>query len=63
MKAAAVTFDIGGVIYSDDVFKRAIFIALNKLSAGVNQDDFDQVYNAHLNHNQAPFEVSCVRSF
>ena len=48
MKAAAVTFDIGGVIYSDDVFKRAIFIALNKLSNGVTQDEFDQVYNAHL---------------
>lgn len=48
MKVSAVTFDIGGVIYSDDVFKRAIFIALNKLSAGVNQVEFDQVYNAHL---------------
>ena len=48
MKVSAVTFDIGGVIYSDDVFKRAIFIALNKLSAGVNQAEFDQVYNAHL---------------
>jgi len=33
MRPAAVTFDIGGVIYSDDVFKRAIFIALNKLSS------------------------------
>lgn len=48
MKASAVTFDIGGVIYSDDVFKRAIFIALNKLSTGVNQAEFDQVYHDHL---------------
>lgn len=48
MQPLAVTFDIGGVIYSDDVFKRAIFTALNKLSTGVKQADFDQVYQEHL---------------
>jgi putative hydrolase of the HAD superfamily len=48
MQPLAVTFDIGGVIYSDDVFKRAIFTALNKLSTGVKQTDFDQVYQEHL---------------
>jgi len=48
MQPLAVTFDIGGVIYSDDVFKRAVFTALNKLSIGVKQADFDQVYKEHL---------------
>ena len=48
MQPLAVTFDIGGVIYSDDVFKRAVFAALNKLSTGVKQAAFDQVYQEHL---------------
>jgi putative hydrolase of the HAD superfamily len=63
MKAAAVTFDIGGVIYSDDVFKRAIFIALNKLSAGVDQADFDQVYNAHLKSQSGSLRSKLCEKF
>ena len=63
MKAAAVTFDIGGVIYSDDVFKRAIFIALNKLSAGVKQSDFDQVYNAHLKSQSGSLRSKLCEKF
>jgi putative hydrolase of the HAD superfamily len=63
MKAAAVTFDIGGVIYSDDVFKRAIFIALNKLSSGVTQDDFDQVYSAHLKSQSGSLRSKLCEKF
>jgi len=63
MQPAAVTFDIGGVIYSDDVFKRAIFIALNKLSAGVNQSDFDQVYNAHLKSQSGSLRSKLCEKF
>ncbi len=48
MKPAAVTFDVGGIIYSDDVFKRAIFDALNQLTTPITQEDFDQVYFDHL---------------
>lgn len=48
MQPLAVTFDIGGVIYSDDVFKRAVFTALNKLLTGIEQATFDQVYQEHL---------------
>lgn len=48
MKPAAVTFDVGGIIYSDDVFKRAIFDALNQLTTPISQEDFDQVYFDHL---------------
>jgi len=47
MKVKAATFDIGGVLYSDDAFKRAIFSALNELTT-VSQESFDQVYLDHL---------------
>jgi len=63
MKAAAVTFDIGGVIYSDDVFKRAIFIALNKLSNGVTQDEFDLVYNTHLKSQSGSLRSKLCEKF
>ena len=63
MKAAAVTFDIGGVIYSDNVFKRAIFLALNKLSTGVNQTEFDQVYNAHLKSQSGSLRSKLCEKF
>ena len=63
MHPAAVTFDIGGVIYSDDVFKRAVFIALNKLSNGVTQDEFDQVYNAHLKSQSGSLRSKLCEKF
>jgi len=63
MHPAAVTFDIGGVIYSDDVFKRGIFIALNKLSDGVTQDEFDQVYNTHLKSQSGSLRSKLCEKF
>lgn len=63
MQPAAVTFDVGGVIYSDDVFKRAIFIALNKLSTGVNQSEFDQLYNAHLKSQSGSLRSKLCEKF
>ena len=48
MKPSAVTFDIGGIIYSDDVFKRAIFGALQELAPGIDSAKFEGVYQAHL---------------
>jgi putative hydrolase of the HAD superfamily len=47
MKVKAATFDMGGVLYSDDALKRAIFSALNQLTT-VSKSDFDQVYLSHL---------------
>lgn len=47
MRVKAATFDIGGVLYSDDAFKRAIFSALNQLTT-VSKTDFDQIYQSHL---------------
>jgi putative hydrolase of the HAD superfamily len=48
MKAQAVTFDIGGIIYSDDVFKRSIFGALVEIIGNVDATEFDRIYVDHL---------------
>ncbi|MSO26009.1 MAG: HAD family hydrolase [Candidatus Nanopelagicaceae bacterium] len=63
MRPAAVTFDIGGVIYSDEVFKRAIFIALNELSPNVNQDEFNQVYSNHLKSHSGSLRSKLCEKF
>jgi putative hydrolase of the HAD superfamily len=63
MQPLAVTFDIGGVIYSDDVFKRAIFTALNKLSTGVDQVAFDQVYQEHLKSQSGSLRSKLCQHF
>lgn len=63
MRPAAVTFDIGGVIYSDEVFKRAIFIALNELSPNVDQDEFDQVYSNHLKSHSGSLRSKLCEKF
>ena len=48
MKPQAVTFDIGGIIYSDDVFKRSIFGALQEISGEIDALRFEQIYVDHL---------------
>lgn len=48
MKPKAVTFDIGGIIYSDDVFKRAIYGALEGLAGKINGARFEEIYMEHL---------------
>ena len=48
MTIKGVTFDIGGVLYSDDVFKRAIKKALIEMGAHVTDESFEKVYGDHL---------------
>ncbi len=48
MKPSAVTFDIGGIIYSDDVFKRAIYGALEELAGKIDAARFEEIYISHL---------------
>ena len=48
MAVKAATFDIGGVIYSDDVFKKAIFQALIELGATFEVAEFNRIYEDHL---------------
>ena len=62
MKVKAATFDIGGVLYSDDAFKRAIFSALNQLTT-VTQSDFDQIYLAHLKSQSGSLRSKLCEAF
>ncbi len=62
MKVKAATFDIGGVLYSDDAFKRAIFSALNQLTK-VSAADFDQVYLDHLKQPDGSLRSKLCISF
>jgi HAD superfamily hydrolase (TIGR01549 family) len=62
MKVKAATFDIGGVLYSDDAFKRAIFSALNQLTT-VTQSEFDQVYLAHLKSQTGSLRSKLCEAF
>lgn len=48
MQPKAVTFDIGGIIYSDDVFKRAIYKALEELAGDIDGARFEEIYTEHL---------------
>jgi len=48
MKLEAITFDIGGIIYSDSVFKHSIYRALDELSDGIDSQRFEEIYNNHL---------------
>lgn len=62
MKVKAATFDIGGVLYSDAAFKRAIFSALNQLTT-VTQESFDQVYLAHLKSQSGSLRSKLCETF
>lgn len=62
MKVKAATFDIGGVLYSDDAFKRAIFSALNQLTT-VSKSDFDQVYLSHLKSQSGSLRSKLCKAF
>ncbi|TSA21299.1 MAG: HAD family hydrolase [Actinomycetales bacterium] len=48
MKLAAATFDVGGIIYSDDVFKRAIYAAMENFAGPIDAARFEKVYDDHL---------------
>ena len=48
MNLEAVTFGIGGIIYSDSVFKRSIYRALDELSGGIDSQRFEEIYDNHL---------------
>jgi len=59
----ALTFDIGGVIFSDEAFKRAIFQALNQLSPGITQSEFDEIYWQHLKNPDGSLRNKLTKYF
>ncbi|MEX0754469.1 MAG: HAD family hydrolase [Actinomycetota bacterium] len=58
-----VFFDIGGVLYSDAVYRRALFLGLNDLGADVSQEDFDRVYEDLRSGQSASFRRSIAAAF
>lgn len=52
MSLKLVTFDVGGVIYQDDVFARAVRLGLSDLGADVSDEDFNRIYD-EVRQNQA----------
>ena len=64
MAVKAATFDIGGVIYSDDVFKQAIFRAFAELGANIEVSRFNRIYDDHLKSQTGSLRSKlCVEFF
>jgi len=64
MKFAAATFDVGGIIYSDDVFKRAIYAAIEKYAGPIDSVRFEKVYEDHLkSHSGSLRSKLCMEFF
>lgn len=64
MKLEGITFDIGGIIYSDSVFKRAIHRALGELAGGIDSERFEEVYSNHLESQSGSLRSKlCVAFF
>jgi HAD superfamily hydrolase (TIGR01549 family) len=63
MQPKAVTFDIGGVIYSDDVFKRAILGALEEMVGQIDHAHFEAIYTAHLKSQSGSLRSKLCEEF
>jgi len=63
MQPKAVTFDVGGIIYSDDVFKEAIYQALEHFSGGADRNKFEAVYEEHLKSHSGSLRTKLCMAF
>lgn len=63
MNPKAVTFDIGGIIYSDDVFKRAIYSALAEIAGGIDRTRFEEIYTEHLKSQTGSLRTKLCLAF
>jgi putative hydrolase of the HAD superfamily len=63
MKPEAVTFDIGGIIYSDDVFKNSILGALREMVDHIDEIQFERVYLDHLKSQQGSLRNKLCQAF
>lgn len=64
MKLAAATFDVGGIIYSDDVFKRAIYAAIENYAGPIDAARFEKIYEDHLkSHSGSLRSKLCMEFF
>jgi putative hydrolase of the HAD superfamily len=58
-----VFFDIGGVLYSDRVYRAALLRGLHDLGAEVSREDFDRVYERLRDRQDASFRRSVAAAF
>jgi putative hydrolase of the HAD superfamily len=64
MTLAAATFDVGGIIYSDEVFKRAIYAAIENYAGPIDANRFEKVYDEHLkSHTGSLRSKLCMEFF
>ena len=63
MQPKAVTFDVGGIIYSDDVFKEAIYQALEHFNNGADRNKFEAVYEEHLKSHSGSLRTKLCMAF
>ena len=64
MTLAAATFDVGGIIYSDEVFKRAIYAAIENYAGLIDANRFEKVYDEHLkSHTGSLRSKLCMEFF
>jgi|FLOH01.1.fsa_nt_gi HAD superfamily hydrolase (TIGR01549 family) len=64
MKPDSVTFDVGGIIYSDEVFKRAIYGAIENFVDEIDPERFEKVYQDHLkSHSGSLRSKLCMEFF
>ena len=64
MNLAAATFDVGGIIYSDDVFKAAIYSAIENFAGPIDSARFEKVYEDHLkSHSGSLRSKLCLEFF
>lgn len=64
MTLRAITFDIGGIIYSDSVFKRSIHRALDELVGGIDSQIFEEIYLKHLESQSGSLRSKlCIEFF
>jgi len=64
MKFAAATFDVGGIIYSDEVFKKAIYSAIENFAGPIDSARFEKVYDEHLkSHSGSLRSKLCMEFF
>ena len=63
MRPQAVTFDIGGIIYSDDVFKRSIQGALIEMVGTIDSEKFERIYIDHLKSQSGSLRSKLCTAF
>ena len=58
-----VFLDVGGVLYDDAVYARALLLALRELGAKVNEEDFDAEYEACRRAQNGSFRERLTERF